>query len=389
MDATLKPIAAKVFEGRRLEPAEGVALLQSGDIWTIGRLADHARRRRHGLAAYYNINRHINYTNLCALSCRFCSFYRKKGQDGVYEYSTAQIADLARSAAEAGATEIHIVGGLHPWLDFSYYTGTLSAIRAAAPKLHIKAFTAVEIVHLARIDRRPGDLRGVLADLAAAGLGSLPGGGAEVFDDRVHDQAFKGKIRSDKWIEVHRTAHELGLFSNATILYGHIESPEDRIEHLCLLRQAQDEAISAGHRGRFQTVIPLPFVPDGSALGHLHGPTGLDDLKMLAVCRLMLDNFEHVKAFWIMQTLELSQLALSFGVDDIDGTVGWYDITRVGGSDTDQHVDVPTLRRAIREAGFIPIERDTLYRRVIRDGADWDVVACGTAAPPPTVAATA
>ena len=374
MDTTLQTIAAKVSEGRRLEPEEGLALLRSADVWTIGRLADHARRRRHGQVAYYNINRHINYSNICALSCHFCSFYRKKEQPGAYEYSAGQIAELARNAAAAGATEIHIVGGLHPWLGFSYYTDMLSAIRAAAPKLHIKAFTAVEIVHLARIDRRPNDIRGVLADLQAAGLGSLPGGGAEVFDDRVHDQAFKGKIRSDKWIEVHRAAHELGLFSNATILYGHIESLEDRIEHLCLLRDAQDEAISAGHPGRFQTVIPLPFVPDGSALGHLHGPTGLDDLKMLAVCRLMLDNFEHIKAFWIMQTLELSQLALSFGVDDVDGTVGWYDITKVGGADTNQQVDVATLRRVIREAGFIPIERDTLYRRVVRDGADWDVV---------------
>ena len=373
MDPELDPIADKVYAGHRLSEADGQQLLRSHDLWTIGRLADHVRRRRHGNTVYYNINRHLNYSNLCALSCSFCSFYRKKGEQGAYERSVDQIVDEACKASEAGATEMHIVGGLHPWLPFAYYMDMLTAIRAAAPKIHIKAFTAVEIVHLARIDRRPLDLTGILTDLAEAGLGSLPGGGAEVFDDRVHDQAFKGKIRSDQWIEVHKVAHELGLMSNATILYGHIETIEDRIHHLCLLRDAQDEAIHRGYRGRFQTVIPLPFVPDDSALEHLPGPTGLEDLKMLAVCRLMLDNFAHVKAFWIMQTLPLSQLSLQFGVDDIDGTVIWYDITKIGNTSTHQEVTVSDLRQTISEAGFVPVERDTLYRHVVRNGADWSV----------------
>lgn len=373
MDALLAPIAEKVYNGQRLSADDGLTLLRSRDVWTIGRLADHVRRRLHGDAAYYNINRHVNYSNICALSCKFCSFYRKQGDDGAYEYSVDDIASQARQAAAGGATEIHIVGGLHPWLPFGYYTDMLRAIRDAAPMLHIKAFTAVEIVHLARIDKRPRDLEGVLQDLKDAGLGSLPGGGAEVFDDRVHDEAFKGKIRSDQWLEVHRTAHRIGLMTNATILYGHIESLEDRVHHFCLLRQAQDEAIEQGHAGRFQTVIPLCFVPDDSELEHLYGPTGLDDLKMLAVSRLMLDNFAHVKAFWIMQTLPLSQTALHYGVDDIDGTVVWYDITKVGGADTHQEVTVTQLRRAVIEAGFRPVERDTLYRRVVRHGADWSV----------------
>jgi len=373
MDPTLHSIAQKVEGGRRLSEADGIALLRSRDIWTIGRLADLVRRRRHGDVTYFNVNRHLNYSNICALSCKFCSFYRKKDQQGAYELPVAKIAQDAREAQDAGATEIHIVGGLHPWLQFDYYLDMLRAIRREAPRIHIKAFTAVEIVHLARIDGRGRDLHGVLSDLKTAGLGSLPGGGAEVFDDRVHDEAFKGKIRGEQWIAVHKAAHQLGLMSNATILYGHIESPADRIHHLVALRDAQDDAIESHHPGRFQTVIPLPFIPDDSELEHLPGPTGFEDLRMLAVCRLMLDNFDHVKAFWIMQTLELSQLALQFGVDDIDGTVVWYDITKVGGSSTHQELDAADLCRAVRETGLVPVERDTLYRRIERDGASWRV----------------
>ena len=367
------PIAEKVHAGESPSAADGLTLLRSNDVWTIGELAHHVRSRLHGDTTFYNINRHLNYSHICALSCKFCAFYRKKDDDGAYEYSIREIAEQAAQAAEAGATEMHIVGGLHPYLPFAYYTDMLRAIHDAAPRPHGKAFTAVEIVHRARIDKRGRDITGVLADLKDAGLGSLPGGGAEVFDDRVHDEAFKGKIRSDRWLEVHREAHKLGLMSNATILYGHIESLEDRVRHFEMLREAQDEAIAQNHPGRFQTVIPLPFVPDDSELEHLPGPSGLDDLKMLAVSRLMLDNFAHVKAFWIMQTLELSQLALRFGVDDIDGTVVWYDITKVGGSDTHQEVTVSDLQRAVREAGFVPIERDTLYRPVVRDGKTWRI----------------
>lgn len=379
MDIRLAPIAEKVYAGTRLTPEDGMALLQTRDLHTLGELANFVRRSIHGDTAFYNVNRHMNYSNLCILSCKFCEFHRKPGQDGAYEYSLDDIRQQAITARDSGATEMHIVGGLHPKLPFSYYTDMLTAIRETAPQVHIKAFTAVEIVHLARISKRAvrkdfaGAVRAVFEDLIAAGLQSMPGGGAEVFDDRVHDEAFRGKIRSDEWLTVHRTAHELGLMTNATMLYGHVESLEDRIHHLCMLREEQDHAIQNNFAGRFQTIIPLPFFPDGSELEHLPGPSGVDNLRMIAVARLMLDNFDHVKAFWIMQTLPMAQVMLDHGADDIDGTVVWYDITKVSGTDTHQEVTVSDLKRAIHEAGYTPVERDTLYRRVERDGAMWKV----------------
>jgi aminodeoxyfutalosine synthase len=376
-DPQLEPIIDKVDSGQRLSFDDGLLLYETRDIWSVCSLADKVRRRLHGDIAYYNVNRHLNYSNICALSCKFCAFYRKKDQDGAYEHSIEDIGREAAQAVASGATEIHIVGGLHPWLPFSYYTDMMRTIRTSAPQLHIKAFTAVEIVHLARISKRGRDgyegLKSVLRDLKDAGLGSLPGGGAEVFDDRVHDEAFKGKIRSDQWLEVHRAAHELGLNTNATILYGHIEQRSERIHHMIMLREAQDDALQLGPgAGRFQTIIPLPFFPNDSELQHLPAPTGLENLRTLAIARLMLDNFAHVKAFWIMQTLQMAQFMLQNGADDIDGTVVWYDITKlIPGQDnqaTHQEVGVWDLQKAIRDAGFTPIERDTLYRRVVRDG---------------------
>jgi aminodeoxyfutalosine synthase len=242
----------------------------------------------------------------------------------------------------------------------------LRGIRHAAPGLHIKAFTAIEIIHFSRISRQ--SIREVLIALKEAGLGSLPGGGAEIFDDRVHDEVFKGKVRADKWFEVHRTAHSLGIYSNATMLYGHVETPEERINHFLALRdlQAQSLVSSPAH---FNCCIPLSFIPENSELGHLPGPTGLTDLKTLAIARLMLDNIPHIKAFWIMQGVGLSQLALDYGCDDLDGTVVWYDITKREGDPgtTHQELHVQDIRRLIREAGKTPIERDTLYREVLRD----------------------
>jgi aminodeoxyfutalosine synthase len=469
-DPALEPIRAKVLAGERLSLADGDLLFTTPDIWSVCELADLVRRRLHADAAYYNINRHLNYSNVCALSCKFCEFYRKKDEPGAYTRDMEYVKEEVRKAVEAGATEMHSVGGLHPYLPFSYYTDLVSTIRDTArslgSELHVKAFTAVEIVHLAKIarvykaDDRAAGIRHVLSKLKEAGLGSLPGGGAEVFDDRVHDEAYKGKIRSDVWLDVHREAHELGLNTNATILYGHIEQRHDRLVHMDMLRRAQDRALAkmgylgtrylalgtgerqsrtdaSGHLGYagdegadipvitltrpgtplpehvafgsspsaspshpsaqclvprasppgyFQTIIPLPFFPDGSELEHLPGPAGLENLRTLAIARLMLDNFPHVKAFWIMQTLPMAQLMLQSGADDIDGTVVWYDITKVnhgagqgsmgGGGDntlTHQEVNVWTLQKAIREAGFRPIERDTLYRRVQRDGKKWSV----------------
>lgn len=402
-DPALESIREKVQRGERLTIGDGMALYASPDIWSVCELANSVRRRLHGDAAYYNINRHMNYSNVCALSCKFCEFYRKRDEAGAYTRDLEYIREQAIGAVESGATEMHIVGGLHPYLEWEYYPSMLRAIREVAPTLHIKAFTAVEIVHLAKIakvfkrDDRKAGIRWVLEQLKEAGLGSLPGGGAEVFDDRVHDEAFKGKIRSDVWLDVHRVAHELGLNTNATILYGHIEDRAERLHHMDMLRRAQDEALArlgycaAGdgaitltregvqqptpamndRGGYFQTIIPLPFFPDGSELETLAGPTGVENLRTLAIARLMLDNFPHVKAFWIMQTLAMSQMMLECGADDIDGTVVWYDITKVGGATTHQEVDVWRLQKAIREAGFIPVERDTLYRPIVRDGRSW------------------
>ena len=393
-DPALLPIREKILAGEWLTAADGDALYASRDLFGIGRLANHVRHQLHGNVAYYNRNRHVNYTNVCALSCKFCSFYRKRGEAGAYEMPAEQVIATAVSAADSGATEVHIVGGLHPWLKFDYYLDVLRGIRRERPNLHIKAFTAIEIVHFSRISKT--SIRDVLTALRDAGLGSLPGGGAEIFDDRVHDEAFKGKVREDKWFEVHRTAHELGIYTNATMLYGHIEGTAERVRHMVKLRDAQAEAMgrhegteARRHEGNeedapsslrasvplclrasafFNCIIPLSFIPDHSELGHLPGPTGLTDLKTLAITRLMIPNIAHVKAFWIMQSVHLSQLSLDWGVDDLDGTVVWYDITkREGGGGTNhQEMHVDAIKRIVREAGYEPVERDTLYGRVVR-----------------------
>jgi aminodeoxyfutalosine synthase len=369
-DPRLQPIAEKVAAGERLSFEDGCALYESRDIFGIGRLANFVREKLQGNATYFNRNRHINYTNVCALSCKFCSFYRKRGEEGAYEMPVEQVVATAQKATEAGATEVHIVGGLHPWLKFDYYLQMLSGIRGQCPQLHIKAFTAIEIIHFSRIAHL--SVREVLVALREAGLGSLPGGGAEIFDERVHDEVFKGKVREDRWFEVHRTAHELGIYSNATMLYGHVETPRQRVGHLIKLRELQDQSLEAMRaspdKACFNCVIPLSFIPENSELGYLPGPTGMTDLKTLAISRLLADNIGHIKAFWIMQGVGLSQMALHWGCDDLDGTVVWYDITKRQGDGVHQEMPVDQLKRLIREAGREPVERDTLYRPVKRAG---------------------
>ncbi|HKQ47372.1 MAG TPA: CofH family radical SAM protein [Phycisphaerae bacterium] len=396
----LNSIAERVEAGQRLSFEDGVALFASRDIHEIGRLANLVRERLHGDAAYYNVNRHINYSNLCVLRCKFCSFYRPYPTNGVlsrspvvttmgehgglslpmagdasgdaYEWNVDQIVAQASEAYRAGATEVHIVGGLHPKLPFSYYVEMCRALRAACPRMHIKAFTAIEIIHFTRITKPRMSIREVLEALRDAGLGSLPGGGAEIFDDRVHDEAYKNKVGEEGWFDVHRVAHEIGMYTNATMLYGHVERSEERVRHMIKLREHQDESL-ASRRAAFNCFIPLSFIPEGSELSNLPGPTGLDDLKTMAISRLMLDNFPHIKAFWIMQSAKLAQVALNWGVDDLDGTVVFYDITkREGGAgNTHQEMTVERMQRLIREAGRRPVERDTLYRTVVREGADW------------------
>lgn len=366
--ACREAVVEKVRAGERLTFDEGLALYESRDVHLLGELASLVRHRKHGRKAFYNVNRHINYTNYCVLRCKFCSFYRPWTKDGAvdgYELSPDEVAARARQAAEAGATEVHIVGGLHPRLPFEYYLEMCRAIRAAAPGLHIKAFTAIEIIHFSRIARPRLSIREVLEALREAGLGSLPGGGAEIFDERVHEEAYQNKVGEAGWFEVHREAHAIGMFSNATMLYGHVETPAERIRHLVKLREHQDESI-AHRKARFNAVIPLPFIPDDSELSHLPGPTGLTNLKTLAIARLMLDNFDHVKAFWIMQSPKLSQVALDWGVDDLDGTVVYYDITKREGAGTHQELNVSRIQRLIAEAGYEPVERDTLYNPVVR-----------------------
>ena len=387
-DFQLMPIINAIENYQRLTFEDGKILLESSDIWSIGQLAHLIRKRLHGSLTYYNINRHINYSNICALSCRFCAFHRKKGDEGAYEMSHEEILEETSKAVSNGATEIHVVGGLHPWLSFEWYVEIIKKISRKHPSLHIKGFTAVEIVHLTKISKRgrKGDqgIKEVLQILKNAGLGSLPGGGAEIFDDRVHDEAFKGKMRSGTWLKVHQIAHEVGLCSNATMLYGHIEKPLERIKHLIVLREEQDRAlITAGllkknqrerkgmdgiakpsvslhsssdlkelklskkSNGWFQTLIPLPFFPDKSDLEHLPGPSALENLKILAISRLMLDNIPHIKAFWIMQSIEMAQLMLLNGANDIDGTVVWYDITKVNSTSTHQETTVSDLQQTI------------------------------------------
>lgn len=398
--SSLESIAEKVEAGARLSQDDGVALFASRNIHEIGRLANIVRERMHGGDSFFNVNRHINYSNLCVLRCKFCSFYRPyptggalnkqsavvtMGEHGgwslpladeskgdAYEWNVDQIVAQAREAYQAGATEVHIVGGLHPKLPFLYYIEMCRAIRQSCPRMHIKAFTAIEIIHFTRITRPRMNIREVLEALREAGLGSLPGGGAEIFDDRVHDEAYKNKVGEEGWFDVHRVAHEIGMYTNATMLYGHVERNEERVRHMIKLREHQDESL-ASRKAAFNCFIPLSFIPEGSELSHLPGPTGLDDLKTMAISRLMLDNFPHIKAFWIMQSAKLAQVALNWGVDDLDGTVVFYDITkREGGAgNTHQEMTIERMQRLIREAGRRPVERDTLYRRVIRDGADW------------------
>jgi aminodeoxyfutalosine synthase len=394
-DRTLAPIAAQVAAGQRLAPDDGVVLFRTPDLFTLGALANQVRERLHGRRAYYNVNRHINYTNQCVLRCKFCSFYRSFNPsgpqpDGAYTLSVGEVAGLAAEAAEHGATEVHIVGGLHPQLPFEYYLDMLRAIKARCPTLHVKAFTAIEIIHFTRISRPRRTIPEVLTELRVAGLDSLPGGGAEIFDERVHAEAFKNKVGEQPWFDVHRAAHTLGLPSNATMLYGHVESVEERVTHMVKLRELQDES-RAGRPAAFNCFVPLSFIPAGSALADLPGPTGLDDLRTIAVARLMLDNFPHIKAFWIMLSPQLAQIALNWGADDFDGTVVWYDITKRGkppatsgtpaptsgkqleladaarpSGPTHQELSVERIQRLLREAGCTPVERDTLYRPVVR-----------------------
>ncbi len=360
---TIDSIREKVEAGERLSADEGVFLYRYPDLLAVGELANLVRERKNGNFAYYNINTHLNPTNICVYRCQFCAFRSDLKAPKGYVMSDEQIIERARQSHERGATEMHIVGGLHHQKDFDWYKNILRIIRENFPEIHLKAYTAVEIDWFTRITKL--SIREVLEELKEAGLGSLPGGGAEIFEETVRGELCEHKADSDRWIEVHRQAHLLGLHSNATMLYGHLETPEHRVDHLLRLRSLQDET------GGFQTFIPLAFHPDNTKMDHIKKPSGQTDLRNIAVSRLMLDNFPHIKAYWIMLGIGIAQVALSFGADDLDGTVVHELIYHDAGATTPEALSVSRIRRLIEEAGRIPVERDTLYHRVERDELGW------------------
>jgi aminodeoxyfutalosine synthase len=356
--AGLGHVWTAVKSGRRLDEADALALLQCDDVLALGALADFARRRAVGDDVYFICNRHINHTNVCRNRCLFCAFSRDDGDAEAYTLSVDEVLERAQDSLAEGVTEIHIVGGEHPSLPYEYYLDMMRRLRELSPGVHIQAFTASEVAHMANIAGK--DVPTVLSELKEAGLGSLPGGGAEVFSGRVRDLVCRKKISGETWLNVMREAHRVGLRSNATMLYGHVEKPAELADHLVRLRALQDETSG------FDSFIPLSFHPVNTALAELPGPTGFDDLKMLAVGRLVLDNFKHVKAFWINIGLKLAQVSLAFGVDDLDGTVVEERISHSAGAATDQVIPRDELVRVIRSAGRTPVERDTLYNVVRR-----------------------
>ena len=357
-DPRLNAIAEKVFARERLSFDDAVTLYRSPDILAIGWLANHVRERMHGNVAYFNVNRHINPTNVCVAACRLCAFGRKKDAPGAYTMALEEAFQTAASGYSEAITEFHIVGGLHPDLPFQYYLDLISGLKARFPQVHLKALTMVEIAFLAK--RGKLSIAETLRQLKSAGLDSLPGGGAEIFNERVRRVICDHKIDGDQWLDTARTAHKIGLKSNATMLYGHIENEEDRADHLIRLRTLQDETHG------FQTFIPLAFHPDNTPLQHLPKTSGMLDIKQIAVSRLVLDNFPHIKAYWQMMTPKIAQIALRFGADDIDGTVVEEKIYHDAGATTPQGMRRQDLVRLIREAGREPVERDTLYRPVTR-----------------------
>ena len=348
-------IREKVLSNQRLSREDGIALFTSHDLLFLGRLASHAASRKNADRVYFVQNMHINPTNLCVNRCKFCAFSRSKGEAGAYEMSIEDIVNKARNAGP-GVREFHIVSGLHPDLPFSWYLDMLRALKKESPHIHIKAFTAVEIDYLAKLSGL--GLKDTLLALREEGLGSLPGGGAEIFNPAVRTSLCAEKISGDRWLEIMEIAHGIGLKSNATMLYGHIETVEDRVDHLIRLRELQDRT------GGFQAFIPLSFHSQNTEIKKSSYTTGFDDLKTLAISRLLLDNFDHIKAYWVMLGEKITQVSLSFGVDDIDGTVVEERITRMAGGTTDGSMTRDELVDLIRQAGKKPVERDTVYNTV-------------------------
>ncbi len=357
-DKRLKPIAQKVLAGERLSPEDGVALYRSPDLLGVGWLANHVREKRHGNITYYNVNRHINPTNVCVAHCKLCAFGRDPNASGAYTYALEEIYRRAEQGVREGATEFHIVGGLHPDLPFDYFLELIRGLKKRCPGVHLKAFTMVEVHYFARIAKL--SIEETLRKMKEAGVDSCPGGGAEIFHPRVRRIICDHKVSGQMWLSTARKAHQAGLHSNATMLYGHVETEEERVDHLIQLRELQDET-----RG-FVAFIPLAFHPDNTALSHIPKTTGYLDLRNIAVSRLLLDNFDHIKAYWIMLTPSIAQIAQRFGANDLDGTVVEEKIYHDAGAKTSEFTPRAELERLIRAAGREPVERDTLYNRVDR-----------------------
>jgi aminodeoxyfutalosine synthase len=365
-DQRLKPILDKVIAGERLSFDDGVLLYRSPDILTAGYMANMVRERLHGNITYFNVNRHINPTDVCVASCRLCAFGKRVKDPKAYTMSLEQVWTRAAEGWSESITEFHIVGGLHPELTLDWYCEMLRGLKDRFPEVHLKAFTMVEIAYLAR--RQKISIRETIQKLIDAGVDSLPGGGAEVFSERVRRIICDHKIDGNEWLETARTAHEMGLKSNCTMLYGHLETEEDRVDHLIKLREVQDDT-----KG-FVTFIPLAFHPDNTPLEHIPRTTGYMDIREIAVSRLMLDNIPHIKAYWIMMTPAVAQIAQRFGANDIDGTVVEERIYHDAGATTSQGMRRSDLLRLIREAGREPVERDTAYRPVQRTESAFTVL---------------
>lgn len=352
----LVKIEEKVQNGHRLSEEDALALFETNDLAHLARLADMANHRKNGRQVFYNINRHINPTNICALSCKFCAFSRKPGEEGSYAYEISEMIEKAGQAVSQGATELHMVGGLHPRWPFKRYLEMITSLHATYPQVHLKAFTVVELDWMAKRDRRT--IADVLQDLKDAGLGSLPGGGAEIFHPEIRDQICDTKVTGEQWIETHRMAHGMGLRSNCTMLYGHIEKYWHRVDHMRRLRDLQDET------GGFNVFIPLAFQPFHNEMGIERYTFGIDDLKTIAVARLYLDNFKNIKSYWVMLGQEIAQLALDFGANDLDGTVTDEKISRMAGGMAGVSMTRTDLESIIERSNRIPVERDTLYRPI-------------------------
>ncbi|HEV3339382.1 MAG TPA: aminofutalosine synthase MqnE [Pirellulales bacterium] len=361
---TFASIRDKVLAGERLMLDDGIYLYRPEvHLNDLGELANLVRERINGNHVYYNINSHLNPTNVCVYRCTFCAFRSDLRDPKGYLMSDEQILERGREAVGAGSTEMHIVGGLHHQMKFDWYVNVVRLLHEAFPRLHLKAWTAVEINWFQHLTRRP--VREILQELIDAGLGSMPGGGAEIFHPEVRDKICEHKADAQNWLDIHRTAHQLGLRTNCTMLYGHVEEAYHRIDHLIRLRELQDET------GGFQTFIPLAFHPDNTGLSHIRKPSALIDLRTMAISRLMLDNIPHIKAYWIMLGIGTAQTALSYGADDLDGTVRHELIYHDAGAETPEILSVGEICRLITEAGREPVERDTLYRRVVRQGDEW------------------